>query len=86
MVGMVPLGFPGLGYIITNCITATSAYDVYVIVRKPPYVLLPVHITTPWCNDPGLQGLEQISPSISCPKHFAAALILEMASLNRYYS
>ena len=66
---------------LTNCINSTMSPNVFLIVRQPPYVLLPVNLSLPWYEDPALFALEQTVRSLSRPKRFITGLILGITAL-----
>nr|XP_045012935.1 endogenous retrovirus group K member 25 Env polyprotein-like [Jaculus jaculus] len=66
--------------ILSNCITETSE-DVFLILRQPPYVMLPVNITGNWFSNPGIEALHRAMVLITRPKRFVATLILGITAL-----
>lgn len=68
---------------LTNCISSAKPKDLdtVIIVRRPPYVLLPVELSEePWYDYVALQVLEDFNALIR-PKRFVAALVLDIATL-----
>lgn len=52
-----------------------------IVVRRPPYVMLPVELgSEPWYDNAALQVLENLNQLIR-PKRFVAALILGITAL-----
>ena len=68
---------------LTNCITSAEPKDlnVMLIVRRPPFVMLPVDLEDePWYDNSALRVLTSLNDLIR-PKRFAAALILGITAL-----
>lgn len=68
---------------LTECVTSAEQKDLgtIIIVRWPPFVMLPVELgTEPWSDDSALQVLNALKDLIR-PKRFVAALILGITAL-----
>ncbi|XP_054554375.1 endogenous retrovirus group K member 19 Env polyprotein-like [Talpa occidentalis] len=71
------------GCVITNCITPSLAriYPVVVLLKRPPYVMLPVDLhDMPWYDNTAMQVLDEVHALLR-PKRFIATLILGIAAL-----
>lgn len=68
-------------YKLTNCIDSTVSGSVILIVRRPPYILLPVDLgDEPWFDNSAIQTIKYATGLIR-PKRFVAALILGITAL-----
>lgn len=66
---------------LTNCIDSTVSGSVILIVKRPPYVLLPVDLgDEPWFDDSAIQTIRYATGLIRA-KRFVAALILGITAL-----
>lgn len=66
---------------LTNCIDSTVSGSVILIVRRPPYVLLPVDLgDEPWFDDSAIQIIRYATGLIRA-KRFVTALILGITAL-----
>lgn len=66
---------------LTNCIDSSASGSVILIVKRPPYVLLPVDLgNEPWYDDSALQTFKYAN-SLLRTKRFVAALILGISAL-----
>ncbi|XP_054549934.1 endogenous retrovirus group K member 7 Env polyprotein-like [Talpa occidentalis] len=71
------------GCVVTNCITPSLArlYPVVVLLKRPPYVMLPVDLhDMPWYDNTAMQILDEVHALLR-PKRFIVALILGIAAL-----
>lgn len=51
------------------------------IVKQPPYVMIPVNITSGWYDNQGLRALHLLNNQLTKTKRFVAALILGITAL-----
>lgn len=65
---------------LSNCLTVTRK-SVFVILRQPPYVLLPVYVNGTWFSDPGIEAIHRASSLLRRGRRFVAALILGITAL-----
>ncbi|XP_039096226.1 endogenous retrovirus group K member 8 Env polyprotein-like isoform X1 [Hyaena hyaena] len=69
------------GCVLTNCISSDNGIKFLMILRQPPYIMLPVELNIPWYDDYGLQVLQEINYALIRPKRFIGALILGITAL-----
>ena len=66
----------------TNCITRDNGnYKVMLLVRQPPYIMIPVNVTGSWYNDQSIRALQLLNNKLIRSKRFIAALILGTTAL-----
>lgn len=58
---------------ITNCLDPTLSPHIVIIVKQPPYVMLPVKLDEPWYDGPGLYAIELMKNALSRKRRFVAA-------------
>ena len=67
---------------ISNCVDGNySNYKVVMIIKQPPYLMVPVKLEGQWFDDYALKVLYEFNGLISQPKIFIAALIVGMTAL-----
>lgn len=67
---------------LTNCLTKDNGnIKIMLIVRQPPYVMIPVNITGDWYDNQGTRILQLLNNQLFRPKRFVAALILGITAL-----
>lgn len=66
---------------LTNCIQGVSVDDGVLVVRQPPFIMLPVNISKPWYSNPGLELWDRVQNALSRPRRELGLLILGIVSL-----
>ncbi|XP_044912517.1 endogenous retrovirus group K member 7 Env polyprotein-like isoform X2 [Felis catus] len=66
--------------ILTNCMRPELKAKAFVLLRQPPYIMVPVNVTDSWHENSGLEALQKLD-SLMRPKRFIAALILGITAL-----
>lgn len=68
---------------ISNCVDGNdySNYKAVMIVKQPPYLMVPVKLEGQWFDDYALKVLYEFNGLISRPKRFIAALIVRITAL-----
>lgn len=54
------------------------------IVKQPPYVMIPVNITSGWYDNQGLRALQLLNNQLTRTKRFVATLNIRNYCLNFY--
>ena len=54
--------------------------DIFVILKRPSYIWLPVNLAELWYDDAALYTLESVSTALSDPKCFVISLFLSLTS------
>ena len=73
----------GVDCFISNCVDGNdySNYKAVMIVKQPPYLMVPVKLEGQWFDDYALKVLYEFNGLISPPKRFIAALIVGIIAL-----
>ena len=68
---------------ISNCVDGNdySNYKAVMIVKQPPYLMVPVKLEGQWFDDYALKVLYELNGLISRPKRFIAALVVGITAL-----
>ena len=68
---------------ISNCVDGNdyNNYKAVMIVKQPPYLMVPVKLEGQWFDDYALKVLYEFNGLISRPKRFIAALIVGITAL-----
>ena len=68
---------------ISNCVDGNSYsnFKAVMIVKQPPYLMVPVKLEGQWFDDYALKVLYEFNGLISQPKRFIAALIVGITAL-----
>ena len=68
---------------ISNCVYGNdySNYKAMMIVKQPPYLMVPVKLEGQWFDDYALNVLYELNGLISQPKRFITALIVGITAL-----
>ena len=68
---------------ISNCVDGNdyTNYKAVMIVKQPPYLMVPVKLEGEWFDDYALKILYEFNGLISQPKRFIAALIVGITAL-----
>ena len=68
---------------ISNCVDGNdySNYKAVMILKQPPYLMVPVKLEGHWFDDYALKVLSELNGLISRPKRFIAALIVGITAL-----
>ena len=68
---------------ISNCVDGNdySNYKAVMILKQPPYLMVPVKLEGHWFDDYALKALSELNGLISRPKRFIAALIVGITAL-----
>ena len=68
---------------ISNCVDGNdySNYKAVMILKQPPYLMVPVKLEGHWFDDYTLKVLSELNGLISRPKRFIAALIVGITAL-----
>ena len=69
--------------LISNCVDGNdySNYKAVMIVKQPPYLMVPVKLEGQWFDDYALNVLYELNGLISQPKRFITALIVGITAL-----
>ena len=52
----------------TNCVRKHNSEEDILLIHQPPFLMIQVTVTGPWYADAGLQALEELHKTLSCPK------------------
>ena len=66
---------------LTNCLSPDVEVQAVIVLKQPPCLMLPVHLSGPWYDDVGLLTLKQATDLLQRPRRFISALILGISAL-----
>ena len=67
---------------ISNCVDGNDYnYKAVMILKQPPYLMVPVKLEGHWFDDYALKALSELNGLISRPKRFIAALVVGITAL-----
>ncbi|XP_037693316.1 uncharacterized protein LOC119534829 isoform X2 [Choloepus didactylus] len=66
---------------LTNCLSHVGEQGTFVILKQPPFVMLPVKLTEPRYDGPGLQALQEVNHALQRKKRIIGAIILGITAL-----
>ncbi|XP_039734492.1 endogenous retrovirus group K member 13-1 Env polyprotein-like [Pteropus medius] len=64
---------------LSNCVTPVNTS--VLVLRQPPFIMVPVNLTGPWFDEYGLQVLQEINNSLRRSKRAIAVLVAGVLSL-----
>ncbi|XP_065800760.1 endogenous retrovirus group K member 7 Env polyprotein-like, partial [Muntiacus reevesi] len=66
---------------LTNCIRGIRNNSGVLIVKQPPFVMLPVNLTEPWYEESGLELWERVHTVLARPRRGIGLIILGVVTL-----
>ncbi|KAF4023394.1 hypothetical protein G4228_015002 [Cervus hanglu yarkandensis] len=66
---------------LTNCIRGIRNNSGVLIVKQPPFVKLPVNLTEPWYEEPGLELWNKVRTALARPRRGIGLIILGVVTL-----
>ncbi|XP_043780721.1 uncharacterized protein LOC122708577 [Cervus elaphus] len=66
---------------LTNCIRGIRNNSGVLIVKQPPFVMLPVNLTEPWYEESGLELWERVRTALARPRRGIGLIILGVVTL-----
>lgn len=66
---------------LTNCVDPRDTGQSLLVLRQPPYVVIPTTIEGPWCDDPGMQALEEINKGLSRERRAVRLMVAGLAAV-----
>ncbi|XP_059012791.1 endogenous retrovirus group K member 25 Env polyprotein-like [Mustela lutreola] len=66
---------------LTNCIRGVPPGNGVLMVKQPPFIMIPVNISKPWYSNPGLELWERVQTALSRPRREIGLLVLGIVSL-----
>ncbi|XP_061005612.1 uncharacterized protein LOC133061648 isoform X1 [Dama dama] len=69
---------------LTSCIRGIRNNSGVLIVKQPPFVMLPVNLTEPWYEESGLELWERVRTALARPRRGIGLIILGVVTLNNF--
>ncbi|KAB0338002.1 hypothetical protein FD755_025397 [Muntiacus reevesi] len=66
---------------LTNCIRGMENNSGALIVKQPPFVMMPVNLTEPWYEESGLELWERVRTALARPRRWIGLIILGVVTL-----
>lgn len=66
---------------LTNCIDPKDRGRSILVLRQPPYIVIPTTIEGPWYDDPGTQAFEEIKNGLSREQRVVRLIIAGLAAI-----